>query len=110
MQEQWLDDRLERKDSFMLMQGLTSQLEMLTTKGISFWKLPKGIVLRRLNANESRQRLPSGEYVVFNFDTEELFIQLPHTFLPYCYHIMCNLTDRSSINCGLLFFCRMPST
>ena len=104
LQEKWVHDRLERQSAYMLLRGLASQIEMLSTKSISSWKLPSNIVIRPLRSDEVRQRMQSGDFAVYCDATDELYVQLPHKYLSYEFHILNNLTDRGPINCAALHF------
>ena len=105
MHASWIADRLERQAAYMLGRCLSSQLEMVTGGGINQYKMPKWARVRPLEKKEMRHRLPSGEWVVFDKESERfLFIQLPLQSLEFKYNMLNAMTDRSSINTALLHF------
>ena len=104
LQEEWTHDRLQRQSAFMPAYGLCSQLEIITGKGISNWKLHVWAVIRVVGPREIRIAAPFCEFVIYNKDTEEMFVQLLLRALTCKYHILSNITDRGPINSTLLNF------
>ena len=100
----FIEDKLQRQAAFMLARGLSSQIKMLTGEGLAQFLLPAWANVRRLLPDEVRVRLQSGEFVVANASTGEMFVQLPIEATTFKFRMLNNMTDRGPINTALLHF------
>ena len=66
----WARGELEREASFMLGVALASQIETLTGKPMTDFKLPQGICVRALGRHETRHRRPDGTFVILDSENE----------------------------------------
>ena len=104
IQQNWLHDKLQRQAAYMLIHALASQIEMLTGLRLQDFALPEKVIVRRLRADETRVRLASGEFAVYDSKTGAYFIQLPRAYLAHRFRIISHVVDRGPVNSAALHF------
>ena len=93
----WVNDNIERQAALSLLRTMATQLELLGTP-LERWRIPEMLKIQRFRPTERRVRLPSGEFGIYDEDTEDLRVQMPLKALKCNFFILSSVTDRSIIN------------
>ena len=85
----YVDDKLDRQAAYMQGVALAGQIELLTGQPLDAWQLQAGILVRRLEEAEDRERNDeTGEYVLYNRSTGGMHTTSPLKALRFKFHIM----------------------